>query len=165
MSEPSPPDMSAANGGVEPIGVAEYNAFISGLQLVHIRLASAEIDAPNPPERRPVAPVLNVDDATYRNGDDHFVVRQTLVFTGTYEAENEPALRLRASFEIRYTAAERMTEALFAEFRSRNVLVNSWPYFREYVQSTLARVGWPVMTLPAFKTAPVSGGPHTDDED
>jgi hypothetical protein len=163
MAEPSPPEKTSTAAGARSISALDYNAFIAGLELVQIRLAAAHIDAPNPPERRPVAPVLNVDDATYRNGDDHFVVRQTLAFTGTYEGEDEPALRVRVTFEVRYTADERMTDPLFSEFRSRNLPVNTWPYLREYLQSTLGRTGWPVLTLPAYKTAPSTTAAELDD--
>jgi hypothetical protein len=163
MSEPSPPEPTGTAGPAQRVAAAEYNAFIAGLGLEQIRLADAHVDAPHPPERRPVVPTLNLDDASYRNGDGHFVVRQALAFTGTYQGESEPALRARVTFEVRYTAAERMTDGLFAEFRTRNLMVNTWPYFREYLQSTLARSGWPVLTLPAYKSAPGSPGAEPDD--
>jgi hypothetical protein len=157
MTEPSLPDKNVAPTDSQPIGAAEYNAFIAGLELQQIRLAAAEIDAPNPPEQCQITPVIHLDDATFRNGDDHFVVRQKFRFTGTYEGEAAPALGIHATYEVRYTADKPMTDDLFAEFRHRNLPVNAWPYFREYLQSTLCRVGWPVLTLPAFKRAPGPG--------
>ena len=163
MSEQSPRETPGAAIVPEPLGIAEYNAFIAGLELKQIRLAAAEIDAANPPEQRRIAPVVQMDDAAYRNGDGYITVHQTLRLAGSYEGESDVALRIQATYEVRYTASAPMTDRIFAEFRQRNLPVNVWPYFREYLQSALCRVGWPVLTLPAFKRAPAPG-PAVSDE-
>ncbi|MBL0171693.1 MAG: hypothetical protein IPP90_13395 [Gemmatimonadaceae bacterium] len=49
-----------------------------------------------------------------------------------------------------------MTDAIFAEFERVNLPLNTWPYFREFLQSTLVRAGWPPFVLPAFKVAPTA---------
>jgi hypothetical protein len=163
MTELSPREPVGAATVPEASGVADYNAFISGLELQQIRLGAAEIDAPRPPEQRRIVPVVQLDDAAYTNDDGHISVRQTLRLDGTYEGESDATLRIRATYEVRYTANTPMTDAIFAEFRYRNLPVNVWPYFREYLQSTLCRVGWPVLTLPAFKRAP-GPAPTVSDE-
>jgi hypothetical protein len=146
------------------VGAAEYNAFIASLELQQIRLAAAEIYAPNPPEQRQIAPILQMDDATFLNEEERIKVRQALRFIGNYQDEPTPALRVKATYEVTYTASEAMTEELFEEFRHRNLPVNVWPYYREYLQSTLCRVGWPVLTLPAFKRAPGRGSAKSEED-
>jgi hypothetical protein len=166
MPKPSPSERARKAGGRtkrKPVAVASYNQLIAGLELQQIRLVTAELHAPHPPERRATTPVLHLADASYRNGEGEFTAQQTLVFSGTYEGETDAAVRVRVTFEVRYASAERMSDEIFAEFRARNLPVNTWPYFREFVQSSLARMGWPVLTLPAFKAAPKRMAPIDDE--
>ncbi|GEM_PF-1210413 len=57
----------------------------------------------------------------------------------TYELD----YRLRAGF----TPTKRQVKA----FREGNAVFNIWPYFREYLQDTLARMGWPPLTAPFLR--------------
>jgi hypothetical protein len=134
-----------------------YNAFINGLDLVAIRLARATIEAASTPERRQLVPSTD-HTARYENQDGHVLVFHDLGFTGTYEEDDEPAVSIRAEFEVKYSAEERMTDEVFAEFRRLNLPLNTWPYFREFVHAALARTGWPVFVLPVHHAmgAPLS---------
>ena len=68
----------------------------------------------------------------------------------------EEAVRVSVSLEARYGSKTLMTDAIFAEFERVNLPLNTWPYFREFLQSTLTRAGWPPFVLPAFKVAPTA---------
>jgi hypothetical protein len=48
-----------------------------------------------------------------------------------------------------------MVDSLFEIFRSYNLPVNVWPFFREFVHTVLARTNWPVFVLPALKITPI----------
>lgn len=135
-----------------------YNAFIAGLDLVGIRLVRARIEARSTPERRHLVPGLPEPGARFENQEGHVLVFHDLVFAGTYEDDQEPAVSIEAEFEVKYSSAERMTNELFAEFRQRNLPLNTWPYFREFVHAALARTGWPVFVLPVYRSisAPLS---------
>lgn len=135
-----------------------YNAFIAGVDLVAIRLVRARIEATSTPERRQLVPAFPERGARYENHDGYVLVFHDLVFAGTYEDEAEPAVSIEAEFEVRYSAAERMTDDVFAEFQRRNLPLNTWPYFREFVHAALARTGWPVFVLPVYRSinAPLS---------
>lgn len=134
-----------------------YNAFIAGLDLVSVRLAGADIRAASTPERRQLLPAVE-QSARFTHQDEHVVVTHELTFAGSYEDDDDPAVFIRAEFEVRYSTAERMTPGIFAEFRRRNLPLNTWPYFREFVHAVLARTGWPVFVLPVYKAvgAPLS---------
>jgi hypothetical protein len=69
---------------------------------------------------------------------------------------------IRAEFEVRYSTAQRMTDEIFNEFGRRNLPLNTWPYFREFVHAALARTGWPVFVLPVYKA---SGAPLSPPKD
>jgi hypothetical protein len=134
-----------------------YNAFIAGLDLVSVRLAGSEIRAPSTPARRQLVPTIE-QSARLTHEDEHVVIIHVLTFSGSYEDKDEPAVFIRAEFEVRYSTTERMTTQIFTEFRRRNLPLNTWPYFREFVHAVLARTGWPVFVLPVYKAvgAPLS---------
>lgn len=134
-----------------------YNAFINGVDLVSVRLSGAEIRARSTPERKQLLPSVE-QTSRFVNEDGHVVLFHELTFSGKYEDEDESAVVIRAEFEVRYSTAERMTKEMFSEFRQRNLPLNTWPYFREFVHAALARAGWPVLVLPVYKAvgAPLS---------
>ena len=134
-----------------------YNAFIAGVDLVSVRLAGADIQAESTPERRQLLPTVQ-QTARFTHENEHVVIIHQLTFSGRYEDEDEPAVFIRADFEVRYSTSQRMTNQIFAEFRRRNLPLNTWPYFREFVHAVLARTGWPVFVLPVYKAvgAPLS---------
>lgn len=175
-SEPGPPRRAAGNrtrpasaddvaapsarvAAPRPKRVAAetYNAFIKEVDLVSVRLSGAEIRAGSPPQRKHLIPSIS-QTSGFVHQDEDVLVTHELTFSGKYEDEEEPAVFIRAEFEIRYSTPERMTDQIFAEFRKRNLPLNTWPYFREFVHAALARTGWPVLVLPVYKAvgAPLS---------
>lgn len=89
-----------------------------------------------------------------------FAVSSTLVFTLDEKAQEEgaeavPLASLRATIEIQYTHkadAPELSDDDLAEFANVNVPFNSWGYWREFVQSGLARLGVSSsVTLPLFR--------------
>lgn len=136
---------------------AVYNTFIAGVDLHSIRLSGADIRAHATPARKKLLPVIR-EASRFENQEDHVLVIHELTFSGTYKDESEPAVSIRAEFEVRYSISERMTDEIFVEFRRRNLPLNTWPYFREFVHAALARTGWPVFVLPVYKAvgAPLS---------
>lgn len=156
-SEPGPSGRATPRKTPQRVTPEVYNAFIAGLDLVSVRLAGAEIRAPSTPGRRQLLPTIE-QSARFTHEDEHVVIVHVLTFAGSYEGEDEPAVFIRAEFEVRYSTPERMTRQIFTEFRRRNLPLNTWPYFREFVHAVLARTGWPVFVLPVYKTvgAPLS---------
>lgn len=141
------------SGSVKPgVSTEVYNAFIEGVELVSIRLSRATIEAAVTPERRQLVPRTHQHGSRYENHEGQVVAVHELGFTGTYEGEDHPAVSILAEFEVRYSATDRMTDEIFAEFRRRNLPVNTWPYFREFVHAALARTGWPVFILPVYRS-------------
>lgn len=70
---------------------------------------------------------------------------------------------ITVEFGLTYTTAIPMTEELFTTFQSVNLPLNTWPYMREYVSSTLSRMGLPAVFVPTFKfsePASVSSAPR-----
>ncbi len=73
-------------------------------------------------------------------------------------------VRLKAGFLLRYhlPAKHALSPAHLEAFAQVNGAYNAWPYWRELVQSTFARMGLPPVTIPVFKVP--RGEPAAVDE-
>ncbi|MCY4626045.1 MAG: hypothetical protein OXE58_00580 [Acidobacteria bacterium] len=69
------------------------------------------------------------------------------------DAEESLVAEVRGTFELSYQLPE--GEVFSAEeleaFAGVNAVFNAWPYWRELVQTTLARMSLPVLTVPVFR--------------
>ncbi|MFP3937083.1 MAG: hypothetical protein ACLFVW_01985 [Phycisphaerae bacterium] len=63
------------------------------------------------------------------------------------------AVRIAVTFELAYhcEAVEGLSEEALEAFGKINGVYNSWPYWREFVHSTTARMGLPPLIMPVFR--------------
>ena len=83
------------------------------------------------------------------------------------EGRGKPLLVIAASFIAEYEMAEgfRPSTGDLTSFVNANGVFNCWPYWREYVHSTAARMNLPPLTLPFFRVrAPDSSNRHPKKE-
>jgi hypothetical protein len=75
-------------------------------------------------------------------------------------SDNQIFARIDATFSIVYSLStfEGLTEGGIKRFANMNGIYNAWPYWREFVQSTVTRMGLPALTIPVFRIA----GPTKD---
>ena len=127
----------------------EYATFIRQIELVHVWLDEANLAnlrGPNAPEH---AAVQIESSASYEPWEEGFQAIQSyevLVVEG-----GEVLADIEVRFGLRFTSKEKMTDDRFIVFREVNLPVNTWPYLREFVSTTLGRMGWQPITLPALK--------------
>jgi hypothetical protein len=83
------------------------------------------------------------------------IVRALLMSCAVSKAESgeaEEVLRIEAEFLLSYSydtnLPREITDEEAGAFGKMNGIHNAWPYWREYVQSTTARLGFPPLTLP-----------------
>ncbi len=69
------------------------------------------------------------------------------------ENDPKPVLAIRASFLLIYEVRdfEGLTEEGFQQFADLNGVFNAWPYWREFVQNTVGRMGLPPLIIPVFR--------------
>lgn len=76
-----------------------------------------------------------------------------------------PALFVTAGFELEYLLPENFvaTSEQLKTFAATNAVFNAWPYWREFIQNTTARMNLPPVTLPLFRLVgkPTEKGPTT----
>ena len=63
---------------------------------------------------------------------------------------------IKSEFLLFYTISgfEGLTDKGIQEFGNLNGVFNAWPYWREFVQNTIARMGLPPLTIPVFRVFP-----------
>lgn len=140
-----PPSVSAPAG-------AEYQAFVSLLQIVRIRFAKAAVYAPAifipDPARRLVSSATR--DARYLNFSQGFAATVEFRFRGWWEDEPGSGVTAEAEVEVLYRSPVLMTDEMFQRFKDAHLPGHAWPYLREFLHSSLGRTGWPIHTLPVF---------------
>ncbi len=70
--------------------------------------------------------------------------------------KEDPDFKIGASFVLSYKIdnLEGLGEEHIQAFGESNGLYNAWPYWREYVQNIVARMGLPSLTIPVFRLVP-----------
>ena len=83
--------------------------------------------------------------------------------SGTPETDSEdsrgkadPAVLVECAYEARYSLNEdfQVTEEQVKAFKDGNAIFNVWPYFREYLQNSLQRMGLPPFAAPFLRLEP-----------
>lgn len=70
--------------------------------------------------------------------------------------QKKPDVVIEAAFVIMYEAKrlEGLKRDNFEAFAQSNGVYNAWPYWREFVQNTVARMNLPPLTIPVFRLMP-----------
>ncbi|MHC1727272.1 MAG: hypothetical protein AB9866_14910 [Syntrophobacteraceae bacterium] len=66
-------------------------------------------------------------------------------------AKKDFALKVTCSFGLKYSSEAGISDDFMEIFKARNIPLNTWPYFREFVQSITQRMNIPPLTLPLLK--------------
>ena len=83
-------------------------------------------------------------------------VKYRLRATRGTSPQSQLALRVSVLLELNYTLPQglRPSSNEVSAFSKTNAMLNSWPYWREFVQNTVARMNLPPLTLPLFRLVP-----------
>lgn len=63
-------------------------------------------------------------------------------------SKKDRALKISCTFVLTYSSKQNLTDEFLKIFSARNVPINTWPYFRELVQSMTQRMNIPPLVLP-----------------
>ncbi len=68
----------------------------------------------------------------------------------------EPVVLVECAYEVDYVLREdfEITPGHVKAFKDGNAFFNAWPYFREYLQNNLQRMGLPALTAPFLRLQP-----------
>ena len=139
----------------------DLSRIISVVQIESVRLCEAHCrSAVHPSES---ADVINVKTSTEaavvkEPGDDGSLRVETTFTMEVRSASDEEKLQaeIRGRFELSYKIPdnENFSSEELEAFGHVNAVFNAWPYWRELVQASLARMSMPPLTVPVFRLAP-----------
>ncbi len=104
-----------------------------------------------PPEVR-----LGVGSAAQLSMENSKLVVQLVCQLAARYEDADPqdyVLTIEATYQLAYsiTTVPGLTQAHYDAFAESNAVFNAWPYWREYVQNVLGRMGLPSLTIPTLK--------------
>ncbi len=136
----------------------KYAEVISEIEILEICLNDLKFkkhNFPDPENYPDVTATFSASKSKFRQEDGHLEVFQDAEFLLEEFTEDRKKSRkifeLKAGFQIIYKLSVAIDEDVFEVFKKRNIPVNLHPYARELIQSSLARVGLPLFTLPVLK--------------
>lgn len=135
---------------------AEYNNFISQIELHSIWLSSARIENRHGHEKPERATVQVKSKASWEPVVGGFKVLHT--YNVVITKDTEAAAEVKVTFGLLFNSDQAMTDDIFRIFRDVNLPVNTWPYLRSFLADVLGRMGWAPFTLPTFKYGVTNGG-------
>ncbi len=106
----------------------------------------------------------NIDYSTKVHKDEkngYLIVIPEFHFEAFRESKTQkPDIIIDASFVLTYKidSFKGLTQKGFEQFANLNGIYNAWPYWRELVQNTIARMGLSSLTIPVFRIV----GPPTE---
>jgi hypothetical protein len=146
------PRDTSSEANAETVSPTAYNMFIQQIELRAIWLKSAEVRNSYGPDAPKEAKIAIRRDANFEQIDVGFRAFQQYVFR--LKAADALLAEIKVEFAADFASNEPITDGIFTLFKEVNLPVNTWPYFREFVATTMGRWGWGPFTLPAFKRGP-----------
>ena len=141
--------MSKAADGLKRL-IAEVE--IEGVRLVEV---TAETKVRSPADTGAVDLLVNRTAGISERQDNgtFFVVAKIGTQLVPEHAKEDPLVSIETSFELQYSLPEKFhtDPETLTTFAETNGLYNAWPYWREFVQSTFARMGLPPVVLPLLR--------------
>ncbi len=125
------------------------------VQLKDVRLINCNCD--QTPEVARDKKTFNINYSTEvevdkKNG--YIIVIAKFHFEAFTESKaQKPVILIDASFLLAYKIEnfEGLTQKGFEQFANLNGIYNAWPYWREFVQNTIVRMGLPSLSIPVFR--------------
>jgi len=129
----------------------EYQRFLSGLNLLDIELAKCSMEAVMKISDTPITRTFDIKrDATMATDEN-----DVIIISHSYELKGmegrRTVLKVSATFRLRLTSEQPFTDEYFDIYRSYNLDLHTWPYFRELASELTARSNVPRLTLPLVK--------------
>lgn len=135
--------------------LASFTALIAQLELTHVWLQAAQIENLLDGTLPEQAHGFDIDIASgwspWEEGFDARIDYTVTLNGGDDLGPPDEIAEINVTFGLRYLSSVEMTDPLFELFSADTLLLNSWPYAREFVASTVGRFGWMPLVLPVYR--------------
>jgi len=128
----------------------EYRDFISQIEITDIRIISAQVKIPDYSYFPSSAEVKWRMTASYEKAEEQFNVSHRYNVTILDKETNEAKAKISVTFFVEYSSKIPISDDFFEIFKVRNLPLNTWPYFREFIHNITTRVGWPPFIAPTY---------------
>jgi hypothetical protein len=130
-------------------------ASLETIRLIHVR--AAHMTAPGCPVKTVAEKEMPTATANLIDGTNSFRVLFGHAIHGRRGTEG-PEVQIDATFEVVYSFPPETTPVPAADemqaFAETNALMNCWPYWRELVQTMVAKMGLPPLVVPLLRWVP-----------
>ena len=136
----------------EPVEPAICGAFIGQIALSSIWPSSSSVENSTGP-CNPSEASIDIAASTHReSAEGGFVAFHA--YAVKKEVSDSKVAGISVTLGLEFESEQAMSEELFTIFQDVNLPVKAWPYLRSPLAGALGRMGWPALTLPAFKECP-----------
>lgn len=127
-----------------------YNDFVTQIKITKLHIVSAQVkmlDYSHFPSSTEVKWRTRV---SYEQAEKQFNVSHRYNVTILDKETKEAKAKISVTFYVVYSSKMPINDDLFEVFKVRNLPLNTWPYFREFVHNTIMRMGWPPFIAPTY---------------
>ena len=134
------------------INPEEYRAILDTVDLKTIALEASSVKFKRDKYGSPLVISINSDSSFENHEDDLVEVKEHYKLTARLENERAQAINISCTYSIYFSSPEPLKDDFFEVFKQFNLPLNTWPYFREFVQNMTQRMNIPPLTLPFMRT-------------
>jgi len=130
--------------------VKDYNDFVTQIEITGIHIVSAQINMLDYSYFPSSAEVKWRKTASYEKAEEQFNVFHRYNVTILDKETKGAKAKISVTFRVVYSSKIPINDDLFEVFKVRNLPLNTWPYFREFVHNAIMRMGWPSFIAPTY---------------
>ena len=139
---------------------------ISRIRLVRAKLSAPMLESATSASA-PISVEFTFRSKALESPPDTLRIEITFKMTGT-TPENPPSVSVECAYAVDYTIIRpgfAPTTDQVKAFKDGNAIFNVWPYFREYLQSSLSKMGLPPLVAPflCLRPKPLPAKPKSPD--
>jgi preprotein translocase subunit SecB len=131
----------------------KYGALLQGVQLERLYMDNCSAQSRKEKLWESASLSLSLDDKpkVREKTDEGFTIDHEYSLIAKPSGSRAYALKITCTFVLIYSSEQELPDEFIELFSDWNVRLNSWPYFREFVQSMTQRMAIPPLTLPLLK--------------
>ena len=127
-----------------------YNEFVSQIQITKLHIVSAQFTMLDYSYFPSSAEVKWRKSASYEQTEEQFNVSHRYNVTILDNETKEVKGKISVTFYVVYSSKIPINDDFFEVFKVRNLPLNTWPYFREFIHNAIVRMGWPSFIAPTY---------------
>ncbi|MGC8691335.1 MAG: hypothetical protein ACP5SP_07880 [Caldisericum sp.] len=132
-----------------------YSEFIYNLHLKDLNVLAFSSNRKE--DFLPPAKIQITKEAKFENANENKIKTYiTYSLSATQKDKKEPGLTISITYVLTYESKVAMTDEHFQKFAKSSLLIETWPYFRNFVNEATMLMGLPPLVLEVLKSGQVS---------